>query len=155
MHQNRKYKNGGWVALFVKDLYSFKIRDGISINSEAIESLSIEITNNESKNIILNVAYRPHDGHIDVCENYFKNIFFKDNIIRKNIFLAGDFNIKLLHFEQNKKVQNFINLTFRYGLVSTTNKPTRITKDTISAIDHIIRSSMSRYIWKFPNNLPF
>ena len=56
--------------------------------------------------------------------------------------LAGNFNINLLHFEQNKKVQNFINLMFRFGLVSTANKPTRIAKDTISAIDHIITNSI-------------
>ena len=108
MYQNRKHKNGGGVALFVKDSCSFKKRDDLSINSEAIESLSIEITNNESKNIIFNVVYRPPDGDIDVCENYFKNIFFKDNVIRKNILLAGDFNINLFYFEENKKVQNLL-----------------------------------------------
>ena len=31
---------------------------------------------------------------------------------------------------------------FQLGLVSTTNKPTRITKDTIAAIDHIITNSL-------------
>ena len=56
--------------------------------------------------------------------------------------MAGDFQINLLYFEQNKKVQNFINLMFQSGLVSTTNKLTRITKDTISAIDHIITNSI-------------
>ena len=122
LHQNRKHKNGGGVALFVKDSCSFKKRDDLSINSEAIESLSIEIKNNEYKNIIFNVVYWPPDGDIDVCENYFKNIFFKDNVIRKNILLAGDFNINLLYFEENKKVQNFINLIFQFGLVPTTNK---------------------------------
>ena len=56
--------------------------------------------------------------------------------------MAGDFQINLLYFEQNKKVQNFINLMFQSGLVSTTNKLTRITKDTISAIDQIITNSI-------------
>ena len=138
MHRNRKHKNGGGVALFVKDSYSFKKRDDLSTNSEAIESLSIEITNNESKVLFSMLSIRPMLSvlSIDVCENYFKNILFKDNVIRKNTLLAGDFNINLLHFEQNKKVQNFINLMFQFGLVATTNKPTRITKDTISALDH-------------------
>ena len=49
--------------------------------------------NNEPKNIIVNVAYRLPDSDIDVCENYFQNIFFEDNLIRKYILLAGDFNI--------------------------------------------------------------
>ena len=54
LHQNRKHKNDGGVAISVKDSYSFKNRDDRSINSEANESLSIEITHNESKNIIFN-----------------------------------------------------------------------------------------------------
>ena len=52
------------VALFVKDSYSFNKRDDLSINSVAIQSLSIEITNNESENIIFNVVYRPPYGDI-------------------------------------------------------------------------------------------
>ena len=49
--------------------------------------------NNEPKNIIVNVVYRLPDRDIDVCENYFQNIFFEDNLIRKYILLARDFNI--------------------------------------------------------------
>ena len=100
-------------------------------------SLSIEITNNESENIILNVAYRPSDGDIDVCD-----IFFKGSVISNNILLARDFNINLLYFEQNIKVQNFINFMFQFGLVPKTNKPKRITIDTISAIDHIVTNAI-------------
>ena len=56
--------------------------------------------------------------------------------------LAGDFNINMLGFEQNKKVQNFVNLTFQFGLVPTINKPTRVTNKTISATDLIITNSI-------------
>ena len=31
----------------------------------------------------------------------------EDNVISKNILSVGNFNISLLHFEQNKKVQHF------------------------------------------------
>ena len=58
------------------------------------------------------------------------------------MILAGDFNINVLDFEQNKKVQNFVNLMFQFGLVPTINKPTRVTNKTISAVDHIITSSI-------------
>ena len=68
------------------------------------------------------------DGDTDVRENYFKNFFFKDSIIRKNILLAENFNINLLHFEQTKKAQNFINLMFQLGSITTTNKAIRIKK---------------------------
>ena len=36
----------------------------------------------------------------------------------------------------------FIYLMFQFRLLPTTNKPTRITNDTISAIDHIIINSI-------------
>ena len=142
MHQNRKHKNCEAIAVFVKDLYSFKKEMILALSEKRlIDILSTEITNNESKTFIYNVVYLPPDGYIDVCENYFKNIFFKNNVISKNILLAEDFKINLLHFQQNK-VQNFINLIFQLGLVPTTNKPTIIKKDTTSAIDHMIKNSI-------------
>ena len=111
LHQNRKHKNGGGVAIFVNDSNSFKKADDFNITCEAIKKLSIEITNNEYKNINFNVVYQPPEGDIDVYENYFKIIFLRDNVISRNVLLAGYLNINLLHFEQNKKVQNFINVS--------------------------------------------
>ena len=58
------------------------------------------------------------------------------------MILAGDFNINVLDFEKNKKVQNFVNLMFQFGLVPTINKPTGVTNKTISAIGHIIADSI-------------
>ena len=41
-------------------------------------------------------------------------------------------------FETNKKVQSFVNLMFEFSMMSTINKPTRVTKDTATtAIDNI------------------
>ena len=114
------------LALIVKQLRASQLRQ--------------ETINVEYKNTIFNVAYYPLDSDIAVRVNYLKNIFFKDNIIRKKVLLAGGYNINLLHFQQKKKIQHFVNMMFQFGLVPTTNKPTRITKDTISAIDHITNS---------------
>ena len=103
-----------------------------------MESFSIEILNKKCKNIILNTIYRPPNGDIETCENYFKNLFAKNDTVNKHIVLAGDFNLNVLDFENNKKVENFINLMFRYGMIPTINKPTRVTANTATAIDHII-----------------
>ena len=58
------------------------------------------------------------------------------------MILEGDFNINVQDFEENKKVKNFVNLMFQFGLVPTTNKPTRVTNKKISAIHHIITNSI-------------
>ena len=90
-----------------------------------MESSSIEILNKTCKNRILNTIYRPPNGDIETCENCFKNLFVKNETMNKHIVLAGDFNLNVLDFENNKKVQNIINLMFRYGMIPTINKPTR------------------------------
>ena len=69
-----------------------------------MESFSFEIKSNKVIQIILNVVYRPLDGDIDVCENYFKDIFIKDNVINTNVLIAGNFKTNPVHFEQNRKL---------------------------------------------------
>ena len=117
-------------------------RTDLCINCEAIESFSIEISNNDVKNIIFNIIYRPLDGNLEVCENYVQSNRSINSIRNKSVTLTGNFNINVLDVEQIKKVQNIVNLMFQFGLVPTVNKPTRVTNKTISAIDHIIKNSI-------------
>ena len=102
------------------------------MNFEAEEPpLSIEVSNKKCENIILNTIYRSPNGDIETCENYFKNLFAKNDTVNKYIVLAGNFNLNLLDFENNRKVQDFINLMFRYGMIPTMSHIiTNVTKDT-------------------------
>ena len=59
----------------------------------------------------------------------------------KNIF-AGDLNINVLDYESNKKVQHFLSSMFQYNMISTINKPIRLTRNTATAIDHIITNTV-------------
>ena len=122
---------------------NFKLREDLSINCDAIQSLSIKISSTKSKNIILNTIYRPPNGDMKQCETYFKDVFSKNGKNLKNIVLAGDFNINFLDFETNKNVQDFLNLMFRYNMIPLTNKPTRVTRHSANAIDHIITNSVT------------
>ena len=90
----------------------------------------------------MNLTYQPPNGDPNELENYFKNVLSKRTITNKEIVLVGDFNINVLGFNENKMVQNFLNLMFRHGLIPTVNKPTRVTRKTTTAIDHIITNSI-------------
>ena len=91
---------------------------------------------------MLNLVYRPPNGDHKELENCFKSSLSKQEISRKDVVLAGDFNINLLDFDANKRFQNFVNLMFRFGMIPTVNKPTRVIRQTASAIDHIITNSI-------------
>ena len=76
------------------------------------------------------------------CETHLKDPFSKNGKNLKNVVLAGDFNINFLDFETNKNVKDFLNLMFRYNMIPLTNKPTRVTKHSVNAIDQIITNSV-------------
>ena len=114
MHQIIENRRGGGISIFVNESLSFKRRQDLDKNLKGVESLSIEILCKKFKNIILNKIYRPPNADVETCGNYFKSLFAKNYAVNTDIVLAGDFNLNVLDFENNKKVQNFINLMFRY-----------------------------------------
>ena len=83
LKQIRKNRWGGGISIFVHESLSFKRREDLGINSEALESPSIEILN-KCKNIIPNTIYRPPNGDIETCETYFKNLFSNNDTVNKH-----------------------------------------------------------------------
>ena len=57
--------------------------------------------------------------------------------------MTGNLNMNLLDFEQNKKVQNFLNIMFGHSMMPVINKPTHVNKNTATAIDHIFINSVT------------
>ena len=53
-------------------------------------------------------------------------------------YVTGDFNLNVLDYNKNKKFMKFLNLITEYGLFPVINKPTRVTKNTTTAIYHFI-----------------
>ena len=49
------------------------------------------------KNIILNLTYRPPNG--DVKELHLIEMLSTNDILKKEVIMAGDFNMNLLNFE--------------------------------------------------------
>ena len=57
-HQIRKSGKGGGICIFIYDSLDYKVRKDLSINCDAIESLSIEICKRKTRNTVFNVVYR-------------------------------------------------------------------------------------------------
>ena len=87
----------------------------------------------------------PSIGHLPEISGHFKSYlkeFFSKHLkTNKTIHLAGDFNLNVIDYETVTKVKNFFNLIFEHGLVPVINKPTRVTKKSTTAVDHIITNS--------------
>ena len=92
IHQGRILRKGGWLCIFNHESLCYKLRKDLSINSEAIESLSIEISNKRASNLIFNSIYRPSTEDIKVFEEFCKDIFSKKQNV-KHMMFARDFNM--------------------------------------------------------------
>ena len=53
--------------------------------------------------------------------------------------------MNLLDFDKNKRVQSFVNLMFRFGMIPTIKKSTRVTKQTPAATDHVFTYTIIDY----------
>ena len=141
IHQERKYKRGGGICVFIKNNFIFKQRKDLSISDEDNETLSVEIVNKNTKNIIVNTCYRPPNSKIRSLKSHVTNIFNQLHKQNKKMFFVGDFNINSLDYSTNTKVKNFIDLMFSKGMLSVINKPTRVSKGSATCIDHIYTNS--------------
>ena len=88
-----------------------------------------------------NVLYRPTDGKIEPFETLLAKLLSSVQNANNDLHIAGDFNLNLLDHESNKKVHDFFNSIYRNGLIPTINKPTRVTRTTATATDHILHNS--------------
>ena len=64
-HQVRSDRRGGGVSIYVHKTFDFKVRSNLSINNKGIESISVEISSNKKRNILVNILYRPPNGEIE------------------------------------------------------------------------------------------
>ena len=113
-HQTRDGHKGGGLCIFLRNTLSYKIRSDLNMNSDAIGCLCLEISTKTSKKIILSLNYLPPNGDTTLFEKHMKSILSKNEATKKEVILIGDFNINLLDFDKNKRVQSFVNLMFRF-----------------------------------------
>ena len=114
----------------------FKFRFDLSGSNSGFEIVFVEITNC-SKNIIVGCVYRaPSYDSVSFVENleHQLQILSREN---KEICLMGDFNIKLMNYDTDHNVKDFLDFMYSFGLFSLVTKPTRITEINATLIDTI------------------
>ena len=115
----------------------------MSINSNDVESISVELLFESRKNAIFNVLYRQPKVQIEPFET-----FSRIKSPNKQFHVASDFNLNVLDYEICKKIQKFLNIIYENGMRPIINKPTRITNKTATSIGHILTNSYTETSFK-------
>ena len=129
------------ISIYIHGSLKFKSRRDLDINTKNVESLSIELISKNSKNTVLSTIYSRPDGGFKAFNTFLKGIYSISLKSNKLFYVTRYFSLKDIDHNKYENVTKFLNLTFEYGLVPVIYKPTRVTKNTATVIDHIITNS--------------
>ena len=146
--QSRK---GGGAACFVKNSISYDRKPNFCIN---IESIFIEIFLPKPKLVLIGILYRPDKYDFVNC---LERTFSDTNVFEsQECYLLGGININLEPKDKkifrhkpentiNKEIphlnRSYLEFCFTHSLEQIVTRPTRITDQTATLIDHILTNS--------------
>ena len=127
--------NGGGVAILYKNNVKIKIKN---IADKDDEILWIEVTN--KRTFLLGVVYRA--AYTDLLTEEEGNTkLYKTletaNLMTNNIILLGDINCDTNSNDPDKNTRKLVDVCATFQMTQLINKPTRITDNTKTTIDHI------------------
>ena len=116
----RTKRTGGGVSLFIRKHLNSKYRVDVSVFTDCIESLFIEIDKehlNQKKNVIVGVVYRPPNNDVDSFNVHITNILTKLKGEMKIVYLLSDFNIDLLNADKHESSSEFLETMYSFGFL--------------------------------------
>ena len=145
VHKPRN-REGGGIALFIRKEFQFHIFEPTNNCSThtTYESLFICIPQSKGTDLIVGVIYRPPGTSVTLFNDEFNVLLAEITNSKKDIILAGDFNIDLLKAEDHEPTKMFYNYLTSYQILPTILKPTRITDLTSSLIDNIFTNKWNK-----------
>jgi len=134
-------KEGGGLAIFVKEGLSYIIRSDINIPVEfrdKFDVLFVEILmGNTSNNFIIGLVYRsPNSNESDFVANINAILNQLENE-HKNLIILGDMNIDLLRMDTHTNSNLYFSSFISNGFIPAVTLPTRVTHTSCTLIDHI------------------
>ena len=134
----RKDKTKGGVSIMVRSNLKYIVRNDLKIFRECkFESVFIEISRKNNKNIIIGEVYRvPGTNESDFLNDY-EQIVNKIKAEHKCIVIGTDQNLDYLKVNVHGNTRKFFELNLSNCLIPCITKPTRITHRTATLIDNI------------------
>ena len=140
----RKQRRGGGVSLYIKNDIKFMNRPDLEYFDAEMESLFIEIDKNVfnlSSNVVVCVIYRIPNTCMEIFNDRMSDIM---NIVQREweiCYFLGDLNVDLLIHESHQSTAVFLDFLYSYNVFPLITKPTRVTKESATLIDHVLTNN--------------
>ena len=145
-HIVRGQRKGGGVALYVHRRFNCAIRAvKCKVVEQLFECVTVELDLKKHKNITVSCVYRTPGSDVDLfCESLEQ--IFTDVVLRKSMFICGDFNIDLMKYETHNGTKRFLDCMYGLGLHPLIDRPSRITTHSCTLIDNIFTNQINHSI---------
>ena len=144
LHRYRHNRKGGGVTIAVRNGIAFKVRSDLEFFDSEMESVFIEVEKSifgTSSNLVIGVIYRMPDSSVEIFNdrmNDWLNIIQRE---KKICYFLGDLNLDLLRNEEHRPTSAFLDILYSYNVYPLISKPTRVTANSATLIDHILTNN--------------
>ena len=139
--------SAGSTLVYIANHLSYKTRSDLNIYKKfELESTFVEIINPKILNIIVGTIYRHPKVGVTEFNNVLNNLLKKINQEQKIMFLLGDFNIDLMHYNDYKPTNEFLESLVSNSYLPYIIQPSWHTSHSRTFIDNIFNNVISKDI---------
>ena len=102
------------MSLYIQQSLPYKLRNDLSIFTEDLESIFLEITLPRSQPIVVGCIYRPPNTNLVAFISSLNASLHSIRQEKKPCYLAGDFNVDLLKAESHVPSTEFLELLYSH-----------------------------------------
>ena len=137
----RVYAERGGVLLYINDKYHLDVRHDLSFRDEHCECLFVELIN--VKPVLNGIVYRSPDGDIEPFAESINRTQEKITMNKIGCYFMGDVNIDLMRYSLHRKTSDFLDTMYANGFIPLINRPTRVTSQSATIIDHLYSNNLN------------
>ena len=118
----------GGSGIYIKNGIEYTILDKLSLSHENIcESVFVELKHPTKRNVIIGSIYRHHTTVQSFLYTFFLKTLQSITKTKKTCILAGDFNVDLIQYGDNKKIDEFYDELSSHSFHPLILQPSRVT----------------------------
>ena len=135
------------MGIYLQNDLQYKLPNECKLSDrETVESLFVEITVPNGKNIIFGSVYRPPNQNTALFLDKFNDILSRISKDNKQCYVMGDFNLDLLQYNHHTPTQEFIDTLFSHAFIPLISNPTSLTSYSATLIDNIFTNNLSQNV---------
>ena len=137
--EKKTNKRGGGVLIYIHKRLKCNLRNDLCVqDNKNKEILTIEISRENDKNILLSYCNRVPSGDSENLSTFLQNSIIEKSVSEKKSSDMIGVCLNCLKYHENAKTKYFYDNIFEKGAIPIINRPTRISEHSASLIDNIL-----------------